>query len=109
MPWLELHGLARGERLDAVARIRFALTGSGGWIIGHQQFSNVSLCVQFEMESGHRAALSAALRHAGLELDPRSEAELDAGPDAGLWRGSLQISFIHDEPDLAVPPPAVPG
>lgn len=109
MPWLELHGFVRGDRLEAVARIRFALSGSGACIMEHQQFSNVSLCIQFEIETDRFAALEAALRSAGVTLERRSAEALAASEPPGEWRGSLQVTFVHDEPDLVVTPPAVPG
>ena len=108
MLWLELHGFARGDRHSAVARIRFALTGGGACITAHQQFSNVSLCIGIEIDGARLPALASELRAAGVALDARSEAALAAAAP-GEWRGSLQITFVHDEPDLPVPPPAVPG
>lgn len=109
MPWLELHGIVRGGRLDAVARVRFALSTAGACILSHQQFSNVSLCLHFELDAGRRAALAEALCTAGVDLAPRSAAALAAPAPSGEHQASLQLTFIHDEPDLSTPPPPVPG
>lgn len=100
-PLLELHAVTRVERLEAVARARFAVARSGGRLTGHQQFSNVSLCLWFEVDGGRLPELGEALRKAGIPLASEPEAA------AGEARCSLQITFIHNEPDLRAPPAAV--
>lgn len=99
-PLVKLHAVTRVERLEAVARVRFAVARAGGWIAGHQQFSNVSLCLWFEMEGGQLPELGEALRKAGIPLTREPDAE------AGDVRCSLQMTFIHTEPDLRTPPAA---
>jgi len=103
LPVVELHAFTRVERLEAVARVRFAVSGAGGWITGHQQFSNVSLCVQFEIDGSSLPELGRVLREAGILLAREAEAV------AGSVACSLQITFLSGEPDLRTPPPAVPG
>lgn|GEM_PF-3575249 len=49
-PRVELHAVTPVERLEAVARVRFAIDRAGGWITAHQQLSNVSLCLWFEID-----------------------------------------------------------
>lgn len=103
MPLAELHAVTRVERLETVARAQAAIARAGGWITGHEQFSNVSLCLWFEMDGGRLPELDQALREAGISLTREPEAV------AGDVWCSLQMTFLHSEPDLRTPPPAVPG
>jgi hypothetical protein len=100
-PLVELHAVTRVEQLEGVARARFAVARSGGWISGHQQFSNVSLCLWFEVDGGRLPELGEAFRKAGIPLTREPDAV------AGDVRCSLQITFVHSEPDLRTPP--IPG
>lgn len=96
-PLVELHAVTRVERLEAVARARFAVSPAGGWIAGHQQCSNVSLCLWFEMEGGRLPELGKSLEEEGIPLTREPDAV------AGEVRCSLEITFVHCEPDLRTP------
>lgn len=109
MPWLELHGFVRGSHLDGVARIRFALASAGACILSHRQYSNVSFSIAFELDASRFAGLAGALRSARVDLAPASAALLAAPDSSGEHHASLQITFLHDEPDLSTPPPPLPG
>lgn len=102
MSVVELHAFTRVERLEAVARVRFAVAAAGGWITGHQQFSNVSLCLWFEIGGGSLPALGEALQEAGILLP----GELEAA--AGEVSCSLQITFVPDGPEPWTPPQDLP-
>ena len=64
-PLVELHAVTHVERLEGVARARFAM---GGWITAHQQFSNVSLCLWFEIDGRRLLKPGKALAQEGILL-----------------------------------------
>ena len=86
-----------------------------GWILDHHQFSNVALNVAFEMPSSSIPKLRVALVALPIHLSSQSLEAISAleGVSASalpdLIPGSIHVSFIHSEPDLRVPVPAVPG
>ena len=98
------------------SRARSAITDSGGWILDVKMFSNVSLCFRFEIPAVRLERLRDGLAKTGLRL---SKASIDAltslsrGPAEEIQSvdiaGSLQITFVHNEPDLRVEVPPIPG
>lgn len=100
---LQLNGVSSGPRLEIMAAVRDAIQSAGGWITGHQQFSNISVCLLFEIDAAHVPDLLARIAAAGVVLSHT------AAPSRGEVRGSLQITFRHQEPDLRIPVPAVPS
>jgi len=97
-----------------VARLVSALNEIG-WITDFTQFSNAALTVQFEMPQDRiprlrpaLASLPLSLTSASLEVLPRLECATASPPSENV-SGSLQVTFVHAEPDLRIPVPAVPG
>ncbi|MGA7857878.1 MAG: hypothetical protein WCA11_08130 [Terracidiphilus sp.] len=109
---LHLNGFTRVERLTSVARLREAIVGSHGWVTDFHLFSNLSICLQFEIPIEHLPLLAESLLDAGVKFNPRSEALLYSfGPEmaTGPIQCTLQVLFIHNEPDLRRKVLAVPG
>ncbi len=109
---LQLNGFTRVERLKSVARLRDAIIDSHGWVTDFHQFSNLSICLQFEIPIEHLPLLSEALLDAGVKLSSKSAAILySIGPEmaTGPVQCTLQVLFIHNEPDLRRKVLAVPG
>lgn len=110
--YLRVNATTREGRFALTAAVRDAISEAGAWITDFRQFSNVSVCVSFELESQQVARLSQALQRLNLSLPPESLQSLEetgrAAPGAAVM-GSLQITFVRDEPDVLTPPPAVPG
>lgn len=109
MTLLELHATASGDRLEMTARVRQALGSAGAWILGHQEFSNISLCIRFETNAHHLASLERELLSSGIQLDPASLLCLRQPAASSELAGSLQITFLHSEPDLRQFIPPIPG
>ncbi len=111
MVFLRLNGITRVDRLAMTCRLRQAITDSGGFITDFRQFSNKSICLNFEIESSHVARLHAALLATDLQLSAETEESLESleGEQGAEVAGTLQATFVHDEPDLRIPVPAVPG
>lgn len=109
---LHLNGFTRVERLKSVARMREAIVDSHGWVIDFHLFSNLSICLQFEIPIEHLPLLAESLLDAGVKFNPRSESLLYSfGPEmaTGPIQCTLQVLFIHKEPDLRRKVLAVPG
>lgn len=100
----------RNPRGEMIAKVRDALIASGGWIIDFHEYSNVSLCLNFEISGQKIPPLLAALRQEGLELTEESQSlQAAKGGESDGVSGTLQITFIHQDPDLIIPVPAIPG
>ena len=93
----------RMERNGAIGLVRNAIVECGGWITGHQLFSNMAASISFEVPMGLAATCVAALRTA--DLQPVFKGEIPSGPDGDLAVG-VSRTFIHDELDLKREVPA---
>ena len=101
---LRFIAFTRNPRGEMIAKVRDALIANNGWITDFHEYSNVSLCLNFEISMENVQRLCAALRGTGLELtESASDREHDGAP------GTLQITFIHHDPDLIIPVPSIPG
>lgn len=102
-----------------IARVRTALATSSAWVLDVKQFSNVSVCFSFEIPGNRVARLREALTAADLQLTGESndafasfnECNESAGEASQTTdvAGTLQITFIHNEPDLKIEVPRIPG
>lgn len=110
--FLRLNAVTRSDRNAAMEGARDSIMKNGGWITDIRLFSNASECISFEIPSSGIHGLHESLRTASLVLLAESEAtlartmKLEASRE---FKASLQIRFIHDEPDLKIEVPAVPG
>ena len=107
---IRLTGLTREDRFSVTARLGEALSSAGGWILDHHQFSNLALCISFEIQRKYVSRLHSALAATGLNLSPESKealASLTSSLDVRdeNLTGTLQAMFIHDEPEVRVPGP----
>ena len=109
-----LSAVTRRDRHQVMAEVNEAVLKSGGWIEGHTLLSNIATV--FKLELPARAFQSLADRLAALEvrLDEESRQTLlsvvDSAKDpAEDCRVTLNVTFLHDEPDLRRTIPAVPG
>jgi len=111
-PALRISGTTRSNRDEVIARARTVITDSGGWILDVKLFSNVSINLSFEIPASRIDSLRDALELIELHLSIsslESIAQHRADEESGDIAGSLQITFIHDEPDLRIQVPAIPG
>jgi hypothetical protein len=105
---LHLSAGTRGERHGATSQ-RLDAVGRAGVVEDARQHSNKEISVRFSLPAGGAAALARALAELPLRLSDASAAELEAVPADEEAAGWLVITFVHDEPDLRVTAPAVPG
>lgn len=116
--FLRVNALTRADRHATIPALRDAVGASGGWITDARFFSNTSVCLNFEMTARHVPEFRAALAGLRLSLSDESlraldELSLDAAAGGGAAEaevvGTLQVTFIHDEPDLRIEVPPIPG
>ena len=88
-----------------------------GWVVDARAFSNAAMAIHFELRVANLGRAEAAFRElpvtysaASLECLARL-ADRQGGDDlkSDAVPGSLHITFVHDEHDLRVTVPAVPG
>ena len=87
----------RMERNAAIASVRDAIVQCGGWITGHQLFSNMAASISCEVPLRCAGKLITCLRDA--ELQPDYQGDIPQGLDGDL-RVGISLPFIHTEPDL---------
>ena len=98
---LHLQGSTRVERHALVDIVEEAIRATGGWILDFHQFSNISLVLEVEVPPRRLAQLVQLLTAGGIHFRPAPELAPGLENDAVL--GTLQVTFVHDEPDLHVP------
>jgi hypothetical protein len=111
--FLRLDGFTRAERIQMTANVSEAIHLAGAWISDFHQYSNVLICINFQVPSANLDRLSTTLKQTGLHLSQESLDQLvcdrDSSPDDSELIGTLQITFIHNDPDMIREIPAVPG
>ena len=116
---LRLNGITRCDRHEMIARVEEAVLKAGGFIVDFQMFSNLSICLNFEIAAGRIGDLAGALDATELGLTEASRErladcskraeQLSAEDGASEIEGTLEITFIHNEPDLRIEAPPIPG
>lgn len=117
--FLRLNGVTRIDRHEMISRVKEAISKGGGCIFDFHIFSNASICIDFEVSVGNIEKLYTSLTATGLRLNQESH-DLLADCCNELKRlgekskiadvaGTLQITFIHNEPDLRIECPPIPG
>lgn len=117
--FLRLNGITRRDRHEMISRVKDAVLKGGGFVVDFHVFSNRSVCLNFEVSAGKIGSLKDALEETGLGLTEESRAHLAEGSEraeqlsvedeASEVTGTLEITFIHDEPDLRIEVPPIPG
>jgi hypothetical protein len=117
--FLRLNGVTRTDRHDMISRVKEAISKGGGSIFDFHMFSNASICINFEVSAGNIEKLYSALTATGLRLNQESRdlladccnqlEQLGKESKAADVAGTLQITFIHNEPDLRIECPPIPG
>ncbi|MEP0803792.1 hypothetical protein [Funiculus sociatus] len=111
--FLRLHGFTKAERIGMTARVSEAISQAGAWITDFHLYSNILICINFEVPSTNLDRLAASVQETGLHLSKESLEQLMSANESTLTHkelaGTLQITFVHNEPDLLREVPAVPG
>lgn len=111
--FLTLDGFTRAERIQMTNQVSEAINQAGAWITDFKQYSNLLICINFQVSSVNLNKLAATLQETGLHLSQESLNQLMPAHDSTMKEqelsGTLQITFLHNEPDLLRDIPAVPG
>jgi hypothetical protein len=111
--FLRISGFTRADRIQMTNRVSEAINQAGAWIIDFHLYSNILICINFEVPIANLAKLAAFLQDTGLHLSQESLEQLIPANYSTLKEkelvGTLQITFVHNEPDLLREVPAVPG
>ena len=91
------------NRNIAISQVCDAVSEASGWIVDQSFFSNIAATINFELPSHSLQKFQQALQAKGLKA--HIEGELPAADSADV-RGTLALTFSHDESDLKrdVPP-----
>ncbi|PKR54760.1 hypothetical protein [Thalassospira marina] len=94
-------------------QIQDALTLAGGWVDDARFYSNKMTTIRFTLIGRDVAVFLGKLQEDGLKVEevsrPGNAISAAAGAGDAEISGSIQITFLHDEPDLKQVIPAVPG
>jgi hypothetical protein len=91
------------------------VTESGGSILDCRFFSNVSVSLLIEIQRSGVIRLAERLNQLGLVPALDTEQRISGLTEAAqtsseeLLAATVQITFVHDDPDLPHDVPAVPG
>ena len=111
--FLQLSGFTRADRIQMTDRVSEAINQAGAWITDFHLYSNILICINFEVPIANLGRLAASVQETGLHLSQESLEQLIPANDSTLKDkelvGTLQITFVHNEPDLLRKIPAVPG
>lgn len=112
-PDVRLSAVTRAERHAVINATSNAVSDVGGWIDDVNFFSNLSAALRFAIPFSGVSALGLKLLAIGLRFDTADIAALDqaaaAGPEKSELIVSLNVTFVHDDPDVRRTVPAVPG
>ncbi|NBB48976.1 hypothetical protein GVN24_11900 [Rhizobium sp. CRIBSB] len=103
-----LTAVTRVERRAATSFVLDTVNRLGGWIDDVRMYSNLMNTIRLTLPAGAFAELVAALEEGGIMVDPVQDPG-DLRDPATECMATLQLTFIHDEPDLKREVPAVPG
>jgi hypothetical protein len=104
--FLRLDGFTKAERVQRTARVSDAINQAGAWITNFHLYSNILICINFEVPLSNLDKLALSLQETGLHLSQESLEQLIPRNDSTLKAkelvGTLQITFVHHEPDLVI-------
>lgn len=103
-----LTAVTRVERKAATSFVFDTVNRLGGWIDDTRMYSNLMNTIRMTLPAGVFAALIEALEEGGISIGP-PEGLGNVSDPAVERMATLQLTFIHDEPDLTREVPSVPG
>jgi hypothetical protein len=108
---VSMQGKTNEDRHRVTSAASDAVGDAGGYVLDYKQFSNLAICFTIELPATGFSKLRNKLAELKVILEPPTEKEIALGEETAELdiAGSLRIAFLHEEPDLRVPIPAVPG
>ncbi|OKH87268.1 hypothetical protein [Thalassospira sp. TSL5-1] len=110
---LVFQAITSRDRHLVVRQVQDALTLARGWVDDAHFYSNKMTTIRFTLAAGDLPVFRTTLQEYGVMIEDVTRPGIGAGvaslPDDAEISGSLQITFLHNEPDLKQVIPAVPG
>lgn len=108
-----LQAMTTLDRHVATGCIQDAISHSEGWVEDARLYSNKMTTISLVVSAGKFDNLLGQIEAAGIDVEPvpghgRGDIGKVADNETEL-NVSIQLSFIHDQPDLKQEIPAVPG
>jgi hypothetical protein len=116
---LSLQAITMKNRAEVSWDLKEALRLGGAWILNFQIFSNKATGIQFELYFETISILAELLSQLDIGFQDNWRTQFDTL--IGLYEyepevyrekeifGLLNVTFEHDEPELIIPVPMVPG
>lgn len=112
--FIRINGITRDDRQKVIGELNEAISQSGAWILDFKMFSNTSINIQFELPIRNVQQLHLNLLKTGVKLHSESDDLLkdterqqkqlnDESTFDAL--GTLEVTFIHNDPDLIIEVP----
>jgi len=115
---LSIIAFTKRERHAVIREVAETIQDSGGWILGHQTFSNKAIAISFEIRASGLSDFLDRLAGLGVSVSKSTAARVrerirgigtaEIGSSSQV-PGNIQITFFHDEPDLRLEAPRIPG
>ena len=106
-----MQGETREDRHCVTSSASKAVGDAGGYVLDFKQFSNLAICLTIELPPDGFVRLRRKLADLNVIMDQSSKEEeslAEVQEDREI-SCSLRIAFIHEDPDLRIQIPAVPG
>lgn len=108
MTIIMLSAITRIERKGATSFVFETVNSLGGWIDDVHMYSNLMNVIRFTLPADAFASLITALEEGGITVEPATTPSPGRDPQRDVM-ATLQITFLHDDPDLRRDVPPVPG
>lgn len=113
---INLAAITRENRHKMIDHTMQCINKCNAWIVNHTMFSNMAICINFYVEANDVPKLIELLNTKGLNLTEQS-LEISKKFDIDIPSkyknkeilGAINITFIHNEKDLKIVIPSVPG
>jgi hypothetical protein len=102
---LRINATTDRERYEITKEIQDVLAACNGYVLDSHLYSNISTVLNIEINASAIDAFINELEALGMRI--KCERSLDVN-DQDV-RGTLQITFVHNDPDIRHEVPMVPG
>ena len=114
MLYVQINGFTAAPRHDVVSAMSAAISAGGGWIVDHHLYSDLCICLNFQVEASKLETLWTAFQSLPVKYaEASSEAIVKlvqerASTDEEVT-GTLEVTFGSGTGDLRRTVPSVPG
>ena len=107
---ISFQATTRQDRHQVIELVQKAISAARGWVEDSQFYSNKMTTIRFGISAGKCSEFCQTLTESGLMVEmPNGFEPADANDLDSELVGTIQLTFIHDQPDLRQTIPAVPG